>query len=110
MKVWLAWIGNGQYGPDGLAPAWREELADGLLDVRIVHGARRLSRCRFACSAIAGRLSTCRVYTERTAERVEIRSLDGPLRVAGDGETFDAPATLEVSKRPRALLVAVPPS
>ena len=40
---------------------------------------------------------------------LRIRSSEGPLRLAADGETFDAGAELEVAKRPRALLVAVPP-
>ena len=51
----------------------------------------------------------CRVYTARATDQIEIRSLEGPLRVAADGETFDAPATLSVSKRREALLVAVAP-
>ena len=110
MRVWLAWIGNGRYEPPGLAPAWREDLADGVLDLRIVHAPRRFSRTRFALSALAGRLSTCHVYSERQAPTFEIRSLDGPLRIAADGETFDAPAVLTVSKRREALMVAVPPA
>ncbi|MEY2469149.1 MAG: hypothetical protein QOF21_1847, partial [Actinomycetota bacterium] len=32
MRVWLAWIGNCAYSPDGLGPLWREKLDDGLLD------------------------------------------------------------------------------
>ena len=34
---------------------------------------------------------------------------DVPLRLAADGETFDAPDEIVVSKRPGALMVAVPP-
>lgn len=109
MRVWLAWIGNCRYDPPGLAPAWRESLEDGLLDVRIVHGRRHRSRTRFVLHALTGRLSTCPVYEERTATALTIRSLEGPLRLAADGETFDADEDLQVAKRPRALLVAVPP-
>ncbi len=46
-RVWLAWIGNCRYDPTGFGPSWREHLDDGLLDVRIVNGARRFSRTRF---------------------------------------------------------------
>lgn len=109
MRVWLGWIGNCAYSPAGLAPAWREDLADGLLDVRLVHGAHRFSKTRFACAALAGRLSRCRVYSERRVESLRVSCFDGPQRLAADGETFDGPASFTVTKRRRALWVAVPP-
>lgn len=109
MRVWLAWIGNCQYHPDGFGPRWREELADGLLDVRLVNGAVRFSRTRFVVAVLTGRLASCPVYEERTTASLSIRSLDGPLRLAADGETYDGPVELVVTKRARALEVAVPP-
>jgi undecaprenyl-diphosphatase len=109
MRIWLAWIGNCQYHPAGFGPSWREHLDDGLLDVRIVNGARRFSRTRFLFDVLTGRLSSCPVYEERSVTALRVRSLDGPLRLAADGETFDGPAELDLTKRPRALLVAVPP-
>ncbi len=109
MRVWLAWIGNGKYDPTGFGPLWRERLDDGLLDVRIVNGAKRFSRTRFVVDVLTGRLSSCPVYEERSVPSLSIRSLEGPLRLAADGETYDGPAELEVTKRRRALQVAVPP-
>jgi diacylglycerol kinase family enzyme len=108
-RVWLAWVGNGRYQPAGFGPAWREDLDDGLLDVRIVNGTRKYSRSRFTLDVLTGRLSRCPVYEERQVGSLHIRSLDGPLRLAADGETFDGPTELEVTKRARALRVAVPP-
>ena len=108
-RVWLMWIGNGRYDPTGLGPAWRERLDDGLLDVRMVKGGRRFSRARFVLHALSGRLVHCSAYEARVAPSVTIRSLDGPLRLAADGETYDGPACLEVTKRRQALRVAVPP-
>ena len=109
MRVWLAWIGNCRYDPPGFGPAWRERLDDGLLDVRIVNGARRFSRTRFVVDVLTGRLASCPVYEERSVSSLSIRSLEGPLRLAADGETYDGPGELVVTKRPRALQVAVPP-
>jgi undecaprenyl-diphosphatase len=109
MRVWLGWVGNGVYSPPGLGPRWREHLDDGLLDIRLVHGARRFSRTRFTCAALLGRLAHCRVYSEWSAPTVDVVCLDGPQRVAADGETFDGPARFTVAKKPRALRVAVPP-
>ena len=110
VRVWLAWIGNGTYDPAGFAPAWRPRIDDGLLDIRIVDGSRRWSRARLIAHVLAGRLPSCPVYEQRLARSLRVRSLDGPLRLAIDGETFDAPADVEVAKLPRALLVSVPPA
>lgn len=108
MRVWLMWVGNCRYSPAGLAPAWRESLEDGLLDVRIVYGARRFSKTRFGLAALAGRLARSRVYSERRVEQLEVRCLDGAPRLATDGETFDGPEQFTIQKRRRALRVALP--
>jgi undecaprenyl-diphosphatase len=108
MKVWLAFVGNCAYSPPGLAPRWRERLDDGLLDIRLVHGGRPFSRTRFMLAALAGRVRRSHVYSEWRAEKLTVKCLDGAQRIAADGETFDAPAEFTVSKRPRALRVAVP--
>jgi undecaprenyl-diphosphatase len=105
--VWLGWIGNGAYDPPGLAPAWREDLADGLLDVRLVHGGR-LARTRFVLAAMLGRLSSLGVYSERQVGSLHLRCLDGPLRLVADGETFDGPEEVVIEKRRSALQIVLP--
>ncbi|HVT78037.1 MAG TPA: diacylglycerol kinase family protein [Acidimicrobiales bacterium] len=109
MRVWLGWVGNGAYSPTGLGPLWREQLDDGLLDIRLVHGERRCSRTRFAAAVLTGRLARCHVYSEWTAKTLDVVCVDGPQRIAADGETFDGPARFTVAKKPNALRVAVPP-
>ena len=83
-------------------------LAEPLLTISSLTGVPR--KIRFALHVLTGRLSTCPVYEERTATSLHIRSQEGPLRLAADGETFDGGEDLVVAKRPRALLVAVPPT
>jgi undecaprenyl-diphosphatase len=107
--VWLGWVGNGAYQPPGLAPAWREDLDDGLLDVRLVHTGR-FARLRFLLAAVLGRLGASGVYSEELVPSLRIRSLDGPLRLAADGETFDGAEDVIVEKRTRALQVILPSS
>jgi undecaprenyl-diphosphatase len=107
VDVWLGWVGNGAYDPPGLAPAWREELDDGLLDVRLVHGGR-LARSRFLLAAMLGRLSMSGVYSEHLVSSLRMRSLSGPLRLVADGEPFDGGEDLVIDKRRRALQVVLP--
>ena len=109
VDVWLGWIGNCAYDPPGLAPAWRESLDDGLLDVRLLHRGRKYGRTRFVISALLGRLSALSVYDERRVESLQVVCLDGPQRLAADGETFDGPSELCVGKKLAGLRVALPP-
>jgi undecaprenyl-diphosphatase len=92
-KVWLAFVGNCTYEPAGFAPARRSRLDDGQLDIRVVERTHRLGRPRL------------RSWTARS---VRVRSLQGPLRLARDGETFDGPAEFEVGKAERRLRVFGP--
>jgi undecaprenyl-diphosphatase len=109
LRLWLGWIGNCRYSPDGFAPAWREELDDGLLDVRLVHGERSFSRARLVLDVLTGRLGSSPVYDQWTVRSVTITSELPTLRLAADGETYDGPPCLHVTKRTAALMVAVPP-
>jgi undecaprenyl-diphosphatase len=107
-SVWMIFIGNCRYHPHGFAPAWRERLDDGLLDIRTVTARHPGSRTRLLFAVLTGRLSRCRVYDERTATTLHLRSLDGPARLARDGETFDGPAEFTVTKHSERLMVYVP--
>ena len=80
--VWLGWIGNGRYAPEGFAPSWRERLDDGLLDVRLVLGDRRWARVRLVADVLAGRLQRSPVVP-RAPRRVGRRRL--PRRPAAPG-------------------------
>jgi undecaprenyl-diphosphatase len=106
----MIFVGNCEYQPDGFAPAWRERLDDGLLDIRIIDAAIPLSRVRLVAALLLGRLATCAAYTRWTASELPVRSLDGPLRLARDGETFDGPSELVIRKRPKPIAVYAPGS
>lgn len=111
-RVWLAFFGNCHYDQAGLiAPAGRSRLDDGLIDVRLVHADRKWARLRLLACALAGRVERCSVYEAFVTARLTVRSLDGgTVRLAADGETFDANEAFEVRKLPSALRVfATPP-
>ncbi|HEX5366536.1 MAG TPA: diacylglycerol kinase family protein [Acidimicrobiales bacterium] len=97
-SLWLAFVGNCRYQPDGMAPTWRERLDDGQLDVRIVDAAHPLCRTRLVLAVLTGTLRRSRVLTTWRTTSLAVRSADGPLRLARDGETFDGPRSFEVAK------------
>jgi undecaprenyl-diphosphatase len=105
--VWMVFIGNCRYHPDGFGPSWRERLDDGILDIRIVHG-HPWSRTRLLASVLTGTLGRCRVYEQRCVPRMQVRSLDGPLRLARDGEVFDGSNEFDICKADAPLHVFVP--
>jgi undecaprenyl-diphosphatase len=107
-KVWLIFIGNCRYRPDGLAPSWRERLDDGQLDIRVVDVTKPYARLRLVLAFLTGGLGNSRVYDAWTARELRVRSRQGPLRLARDGETFDGPEEFVVCKRQDPLRVYVP--
>ena len=107
-KVWMIFIGNCKYKPAGFAPSWRERLDDGQLDIRIVDGTRPWSRARLLLSVMTGRLARCGAYEQRYTRTMTVKSLDGRLRLARDGETFDGPEEFTIAKADDPLLVYVP--
>jgi undecaprenyl-diphosphatase len=107
-SLWMIFIGNCRYQPSGFVPRGRERLDDGLLDVRLVGAERPWARTRLVLAVLTGRLRHTPVYEERTVERLEVRGLDGPLRLARDGETFDGGTEVLVCKEDRPLAVCVP--
>lgn len=107
-RVWMIFIGNCRYDPPGFAPSWRRCLADGELDIRIVDGTHPWSRARLICSVLSGRLSTCGAYEQRFAHEVHVKLLEGKLRLARDGETFDGSEEFTITKADDPLVVYVP--
>ncbi|MDQ4148871.1 MAG: phosphatase PAP2 family protein [Actinomycetota bacterium] len=105
--LWMAFIGNCRYKPSGFAPGWRERLDDGVLDVRLVDAHEPWSRTRLMGAVMTGTLGRCRVYEQFASDKLEIESLQGPLRLARDGETFEGPVKFEVTKSDRPLVVYV---
>ena len=109
MKVWMAFIGNCKYSPSGFAPSWRKRLDDGQIDFRYVDGSAPLARLRLTVAVLTGRLASCKVYEQLLVNELRITSLDGPLRLARDGETFRSSSEeVIVRKLPKRLAVYCP--
>jgi hypothetical protein len=93
-KVWLLFVGNCRYAPSGAAPAYRPDLADGTLDVRMVDGSQPLARTRWSlrcCSArSAGAASTRPGRPPRCMSRAWGRLGAAVPRWRGDGDEAGA--------------------
>jgi diacylglycerol kinase family enzyme/membrane-associated phospholipid phosphatase len=106
--LWTLFAGNGHYHPSGFAPSWRERMDDGCIDVRLVDATKPWSRTRMALALLTGRLGRSRVYEQRVVGRLEVRSRQGNLRIARDGEVSEGPDSLRLRSAADSLLVYRP--
>ena len=96
-SVWMLFAGNGRYSSWGPAPVRRRDLADGLLDVRIVDGGP-FARTRMLGAALTGALTSSPVYTAAAVPRLRVRVPGQAVRFAQDGEVAAAPRELLLGK------------
>ena len=109
-RVWMAFIGNCRYHPDGFTPSWRDRLDDRTIDFRLVDANYPFARTRLVWAVLTGTLARFAAYEcELVAgEPVHVRALEGPFRLARDGETFTAPAEFTIGKAEERLVLLVP--
>nr|WSZ99410.1 phosphatase PAP2 family protein [Streptomyces sp. NBC_00857] len=106
-SLWLLFAGNCIYQQMGPTPGHRHDLADGLLDVRIVHGGRAPG-LRLLAAALAGPLSRSPVHAAERMRRVRISGIEPGTPLAYDGEVAQAPEELTLEKAIEALTVYRP--
>ena len=106
-QLWLLFAGNCAYRGFGLAPVRRHDLADGFLDVRIVHAGRG-ARLRFLAAALTGSLRHSPLLWAARLERVRIGGLSAGTHLAYDGEVAPASDTLLLDKATDKLTVYRP--
>lgn len=105
--LWLLFVGNGLFQRVGPAPGRRHNLADGLLDVRVVHGGRTPG-LRLLAAAVAGPLTRSPVHAAVRRHRVRISGLAPGTPYAFDGEVAHSGKELMIDKLPEALTVYCP--
>jgi diacylglycerol kinase family enzyme len=104
-RLWLYFAGNCQYEPPGMAPAYRPDLADGWLDIRVVEAAV-LARSRLVAAVLTGTLGRSRVYRSWRARSVDIRAAGGKrIWLSTDGEVATAESGFIHGKHPRRLVI-----
>ena len=107
-RLWVAFVGNCLYKPDGMAPTWRERLDDGQLDVRVADASQPFARARLVLAVATGRLGRSPVFQTWRTTGLHVSSRMGPLRLARDGETFDGTASFDITKNGDRLAVYTP--
>ncbi|GGV05001.1 bifunctional phosphatase PAP2/diacylglycerol kinase family protein [Streptomyces spectabilis] len=105
--LWLLFAGNCVYNRLGLAPSRRFDLADGLLDVRVVHGGRRPGT-RLLAAALTSPVERSPVQTSIRRRRLRVEGLAPGTVVAYDGEITPVEGELLIEKLPEALTVYRP--
>jgi diacylglycerol kinase family enzyme/membrane-associated phospholipid phosphatase len=105
--LWMLFAGNGTYHRMGLAPARRRDLADGQLDVRVVHGGRRPA-ARLLAAAFAGPLSRSPAHAAVRVRRLRLNGLGPGTPLAYDGEVTEVQGEVTLEKLPKALTVYRP--
>ncbi|MFF8227916.1 bifunctional phosphatase PAP2/diacylglycerol kinase family protein [Streptomyces caelestis] len=105
--LWLLFAGNGTYHRMGLASGRRMDLADGQLDVRVVHGGRRPA-ARLLAAALAGPLTRSPAHAALQVGRLRLDHVAPGTLLAYDGEVTEVEGRVTVEKLPEALTVYRP--
>ncbi|MFG2637177.1 bifunctional phosphatase PAP2/diacylglycerol kinase family protein [Streptomyces sp. NPDC048362] len=105
--LWLLFVGSGVYHRMGLAPGRRTDLADGLLDVRVVHGSRRPA-LRLLAAAVAGPLTRSPAHAAVQVNRLRLTDVAPGTPLAYDGEVTTVSGEVSLEKLPEALTVYRP--
>ncbi|MFF9813435.1 bifunctional phosphatase PAP2/diacylglycerol kinase family protein [Streptomyces sp. NPDC014006] len=105
--LWLLFVGNGTYHRMGLAPGRRLDLADGQLDVRVVHGGRHPA-LRLLAAAVAGPLTRSPAHAAVQVPRLRLAGVAPGTLLAYDGEVAEVHGEVTVEKLPQALTVYRP--
>ncbi|MEV0588990.1 diacylglycerol kinase family protein [Nonomuraea sp. NPDC050310] len=106
--VWLVFAGNGSYSPEGLVPAYRRQLDDGVLDIRVVDADLPFARTRLVAAALTGSLADSPVYLTGRVRSLRLEKLHGVPDLAIDGEVAPVGSTVELFKLVDALTVYRP--
>jgi undecaprenyl-diphosphatase len=105
--MWLLFAGNGTYHRLGVMSGRRMDLADGQLDVRVVHGGRRPA-LRLLSAALAGPLTRSPAHAAVQVPQLRMERVSPGTLLAYDGEVTRVEGEVTLRKLPLALTVYRP--
>jgi len=108
VQAWAVFVGNNCYGDSLRDLTGRDRLDEGVLDVRVAHADRRLSRLRIFGAVLFGRVEQSPLIERRSCAtaRLDLGHID--VDVALDGEVTTLTSPLEYRSLPSALTVLAP--
>jgi len=108
VKAWAVFVGNNCYGESLRELSGRERIDEGVLDVRIAHADRRLSRLRIVGAVMFGRLERSPLIDRKRCAAVQL-DVGRQVKVALDGEVTPMESPLHYQSHPSVLTVLVSP-
>jgi undecaprenyl-diphosphatase len=104
VKAWAVFVGNNCYGDSLRELTGRERLDERVLDVRVAHADRRLSRLRIVGAVLFGRIEQSPLIDRKTCTSVRL-DIGRQVKVALDGEITPMDSPLNYEIHPLALSV-----
>ena len=108
-RVWMVWIGNGEYSLDPMKLAERIDVADGVLDLRILRAGGRLPKLRALTTLLSPRRQSAEALDRRIVTEATLVFRRGSVRAALDGEVMTLPSPIRIVCDSGALIVRRPP-
>ena len=109
LPAWLTFIGNGRYGTTASSVGERDDLADGVLDVRIARTDAAWARLRLAARIVLGDMEDSPLLERVVCQEIVVMvGRSARVHVALDGELMRLPNPLRFTVRPSSLPVLAP--
>lgn len=108
-RVWLVWVGNGEYSMSSTRLTDRESMESGVLDVRLLRAGARWPKLRAVVAVIKANAESSSHIVRRIAPSVALRGSRSRVRAALDGELIELPSPVLVTVRHRSLRVLIAP-
>ena len=108
-RVWLVWVGNGEYSMSPTRLADRASVESGVLDVRLLRAGARWPKLCAIVAVIKANTESSSHVVRRIAPTVTLRESRSIIRAALDGELIELPSPVLVTVRHRSLRVLIAP-
>jgi diacylglycerol kinase family enzyme len=102
-RVWMVWVGNGEFSTGEGDILERKSLTDGVLDVRILRAGTTFPKLKALVAVVGKRVESSKLIDRRIATTCSIGFRRSEIDVALDGELTRLRTPLEVRCDPRAL-------
>jgi diacylglycerol kinase family enzyme len=111
-RVWLVWIGNGEFSIDPNEALQRVSLTSGVLDIRILRAGVRMPKLRALLAVLNNDVESSPLIVRRIETECDIHVRSNRIDIALDGElvTVTAPLHFACSPRSLRLLASVEPT